>query len=96
MEEKLFAQLSESMEQMGEILRGERESSRITRVEAEDVREIRRASKLSQAKFAELLGISVHTLRNYEQGRRAPQGPTQALFRAIKNDPANVIAALAG
>lgn len=95
MEEKLFAQLSESMEQMGEILRGEREPSRITRVEAEDVREIRKASKLSQAKFAKLLGISVHTLRNYEQGRRTPQGPTQALFRAIKNDPANVIAALA-
>ena len=94
MDKKLFAKLAESMEQMGEITRGEREPSRITRMQIDDVREIRKASRLSQTKFADLLGISVHTLRNYEQGRRAPQGPTQALFRAIKNDPEHVIAAL--
>lgn len=94
MDEKLFSQLAESMEQMGEITRGERDAARITKVVSEDVRQIRLASRLSQAKFAGLIGISVHTLRNYEQGRRAPQGPTQALFRAIKNDPENVIAAL--
>lgn len=95
MDEKLFNQLAESMEQMGEITRGEREPARVTKVASEDVRQIRRASRLSQVKFASLIGISVHTLRNYEQGRRAPQGPTQALFRAIQNDPENVLAALA-
>jgi putative transcriptional regulator len=59
-----------------------------------DVREVRRLTSLSQAKFAELIGIELSTLRNWEQGRRGPTGPARALLRAIQKDPVAVIKAL--
>ena len=59
-----------------------------------DVRAIRALTGLSQAKFAELLGIELSTLRNWEQGRREPTGPGRALLRAIRNNPIAVIQAL--
>jgi putative transcriptional regulator len=59
-----------------------------------DVRAIRAATGLSQAKFAELLGIELATLRNWEQRRREPTGPGRALLRAIRNRPIDVIRAL--
>lgn len=61
-----------------------------------DVRAIRALTKLSQAKFAELLSIEVSTLRNWEQGRRVPTGPARALLRAIRRSPIEVIRALNG
>ena len=59
-----------------------------------DVRKVRAATGLSQAKFAELLSIEVATLRNWEQRRREPTGPARALLRAIRNNPIEVIKAL--
>jgi putative transcriptional regulator len=61
-----------------------------------DVRAIRAATGLSQAKFSELLSIEVATLRNWEQGRRVPTGAARALLRAIQSDPIAVIKALSG
>lgn len=60
-----------------------------------DVAAIRAVTGLSQGDFAAACGISVHTLRNWEQGRRAPQGPARALLLAIAREPQAVIAALA-
>lgn len=71
-----------------------RSSSRITTTGAVDVKAIRQLTGLSQAKFAELLGIELSTLRNWEQGRRQPTGPARALLRAIQNEPVAVIRAL--
>jgi putative transcriptional regulator len=59
-----------------------------------DVCAVRGLTALSQAKFAELLGIELATLRNWEQGRRDPTGPARALLRAIGKDPVGVIRAL--
>ncbi|MFT3820722.1 MAG: helix-turn-helix domain-containing protein [Rubrivivax sp.] len=59
-----------------------------------DVRAVRSLTGLSQTRFAELLGIEAATLRNWEQGRRAPTGPARALLRAIRNNPVEVIKAL--
>ena len=53
----------------------------------EDVAAIRRFVGLSQAAFASALGISVHTLRNWEQGRRTPEGPALALLRIAARHP---------
>lgn len=61
-----------------------------------DVRTIRKVTGLTQRQFAEVLGIELATLRNWEQGRRQPTGPARALLRAIKNDPIGVLKALAG
>lgn len=53
----------------------------------EDVAALRRFIGLSQDLFARALGISVHTLRNWEQGRRMPEGPALALLRIAARHP---------
>lgn len=53
----------------------------------EDVAALRRFVGLSQAAFAQALGISVHTLRNWEQNRRKPEGPALALLRIAARHP---------
>ena len=95
MNKKLFAKLVESMEQAGEIIRGERPPSREFTVDAMAVKKIRKAAGLSQAKFAKVIDVQVATLQNWEQGRREPTGPAKALLRAISKDPKHVLAALA-
>lgn len=52
-----------------------------------DIVLLRRFVGLSQLKFASALGISVHTLRNWEQGRRQPEGPALALLRIAARHP---------
>jgi len=53
----------------------------------EDVAALRRFVGLTQAEFARAMGISVHTLRNWEQGRRSPEGPAIALLRIAARHP---------
>ncbi len=53
----------------------------------EDVVALRRFIDLTQEQFAQALGISVHTLRNWEQGRRRPEGPALALLRIAARHP---------
>lgn len=55
-----------------------------------DVAALRRFIGLTQANFAEALGISVHTLRNWEQDRRTPEGPALALLRIAARHPSVV------
>ena len=55
----------------------------------------RSAARMTQAEFAARIGVPVETVRNWEQGRRAPTGPGRALLRAIRNDPLGVVKALA-
>ncbi len=52
-----------------------------------DIAALRRFVGLSQAQFAQAVGISVHTLRNWEQGRRRPEGPAIALLRIAARHP---------
>jgi DNA-binding transcriptional regulator YiaG len=53
----------------------------------EDVVALRRFIGLTQAQLASAMGISVHTLRNWEQGRRRPEGPAVALLRIAARHP---------
>lgn len=59
-----------------------------------DVATIRAKTGLSQDRFATAFQISAHTLRNWEQGRRVPDGPARALLLAINRDPEGVMRAL--
>ena len=93
MDKKAFERLVASMGQMDQIIRA-RHSARAF-WDAAQVKEIRAITGLSQPKFARLLHVDVGTLRNWEQGRREPTGPAQALLRAIKNNPQAVLKALA-
>ena len=52
-----------------------------------DIAALRRFVGLTQTKFAQAMGISVHTLRNWEQGRRFPEGPAIALLRIAARHP---------
>jgi putative transcriptional regulator len=95
MDEKVFEELIESVRWMKAHQRGKKpKGGRVTARDAVDVREVRATTKLSQAKFADLLSIELSTLRNWEQGRRQPTGPARALLRAIHNDPVAVLRAL--
>lgn len=53
----------------------------------DDISALRRFVGLTQAQFARAMGISVHTLRNWEQGRRRPDGPAIALLRIAARHP---------
>ena len=53
----------------------------------DDVIALRRFTGLTQNQFAKALAISVHTLRNWEQGRRTPEGPALALLRVAARHP---------
>ena len=53
----------------------------------EDIVALRRLTGLTQQQFATALAISVHTLRNWEQGRRTPEGPALALLRIAARHP---------
>ena len=57
------------------------------RLESGDVAALRRFICLTQEQFAEALGISVHTLRNWEQDRVTPDGPGLALLRIAARHP---------
>ena len=94
MKKELFAELLESVREGGEILRGERAPSRSFHFEEPDVRSLREKHGLSQSRFASMMGISVGTLRNWEQGRVLADGPARVLLTVIANDPKAVIRAL--
>jgi len=91
MKDELFKELVASVREGGAIFRGEAEASREFVVEEPDVAAIREEYGLSQAKFAALLGISVRTLQNWEQGRRQPQGPAKVLLRVASRHPEAVL-----
>jgi putative transcriptional regulator len=59
-----------------------------------DIAATRRRLGLSQAEFAAWFGISPGTLRNWEQGRRVPDGPARVLLRVIEREPEAVRRAL--
>lgn len=61
---------------------------------AVDVPAIRKELGLSQEQFARLMGVSVATLRNWEQGRREPHGPARSLLLVASREPAAVLKAL--
>lgn len=94
MRQKDFDDLVSSIKQAGAIRRGERRAARAFVFKPEDVRAIRQSLDKSQAEFALLIGVSVATLRNWEQGRRVPEGPARALLRVAAANPRAVIRAL--
>ena len=87
MKKEPFSELVESVRQGGAILRGKSKPSRAFEITAPDVKRIRAQYQLSQSEFAALLGISVATLRNWEQGRRAPEGPARVLLQVAAKHP---------
>ena len=89
-----FNQLISSVREAGEIRRGHRKASRVFEFKPADVRRVRQKLGKSQTDFAMMIGVSVATLRNWEQGRRVPDGPARALLKIAAKNPAAVAEAL--
>lgn len=87
--------LVDSVRQAGRIRRGEMKPGRVTEFPPVDVKVVRRRLGKSQSEFARMIGVSVSTLQNWEQGRRRPEGPARALLRIAAASPEAVAAALA-
>lgn len=89
-----FDDLVASIRQAGRIRRGEMKPGRVTQFAPADVQAIRARLGKSQAEFARMIGVSVSTLQNWEQGRRRPEGPARALLKVAAEHPRVVCAAL--
>ena len=92
MKPELFEELTKSVREGGAILREETEPSRRFEVAPEavqpsDVTRLRAQLGLSSSQFAALLGVSPATLRRWESGVRAPQGPARVLLRIAQTHP---------
>ncbi len=94
MKDELFADLVASVKEGGEILRGEKEPARTSPYDRLNIKRIREKYDLTQEQFAAMLGISVRTLRNWEQGRRVPEGPAMVLLRVADKHPQAVLDAV--
>jgi putative transcriptional regulator len=95
MKQQDFDNLVSSIREAGRIRRGEAKPSRVTEFAPVDVKAIRERLGKSQTEFAFMIGVSVATLRNWEQGRRRPEGPARALLKVAAVNPEIVAAALA-
>ncbi|MBF0357189.1 MAG: helix-turn-helix domain-containing protein [Magnetococcales bacterium] len=94
MDDSLFSELTQSVKEAGSIKRGEKKPSREFAFAAPDVKAIRKKTGLSQSRFSQLLGVSIKTLQNWEQGRRHPQGPARVLLTVFRSNPNAVTSAL--
>jgi putative transcriptional regulator len=91
MKQELFDELLGSVRQGAKIIRGKRKVSRCFNWSDPNVPQIRKSYGLSQKKFASLLGISLATLRNWEQGRRKPEGAARVLLFVAAKHPEAVL-----
>ncbi len=91
MDDKLFDELLASTKEAKEILAKKTAPSRTFYIDEPNAKEIRSKFNLTQDEFANLLNISVATLRNWEQGRRRPEGPARVLLNVANTYPQALI-----
>ena len=56
-----------------------------------NVKELQEWTGLTHADFSQMIGLSIRTLQNWEQGRREPKGPAKALLRVVERNPQAVL-----
>ncbi|MBC8236880.1 MAG: helix-turn-helix domain-containing protein [Helicobacteraceae bacterium] len=86
MEDIMFDELLASVKETKSIMRGEAKPSRVF-LKNPNPKVIREKLELTQEQFAALMNISVYTLRNWEQGRREPEGPAKVLLNVVNYHP---------
>jgi len=90
MKDDMFDDLIQSTTQAVMISKGKLQASRKFTINPPDIAAIRKITEKSQEDFARMIGVSVGTLRNWEQGRRKPEGPALALLKIVSADPVYV------
>jgi putative transcriptional regulator len=88
--EKLVASIKEAVE----IKAGHKKPSRIYEIKPPEIKTVREKLNVSQTEFALMIGVSIRTLQNWEQGRRKPEGPAKALLRIAARNPSAILDAL--
>jgi putative transcriptional regulator len=94
MKDENFNELLASVKEGSSILKGEKETSRKFHLEHVDIKHIREGYNLTQEQFATMFGISVRTLRNWEEVRRVPKGPAMVLLQVAAKHPEAVLDAV--
>lgn len=95
MNDKQFAELQDAVRMMGKHLRGQTVAGmRATEVPTPDVKAIREAAQVSQSEFAQLIGVNLRTLQNWEQHRSRPTGAARALLKIVAANPRAALKAL--
>lgn len=84
---KFSKDLVQGLKEAAEFVEGHNAGVRVHAVEVPDVRAIRQQLHMSQQRFAETYRIPLPTLKNWEQGRRAPDAPAAAYLQAIARQP---------
>ncbi|MBE9558192.1 MAG: helix-turn-helix domain-containing protein [Proteobacteria bacterium] len=98
MSKEVFEGIKAGLEEALAHMRGEETGAVVhtVMVPVVDVRAVRKKLGMSQDVFARQFGVSAATVRNWEQGRRRPEGPARVLLRVIDKEPEAVKRALAG
>jgi putative transcriptional regulator len=94
---RLGDEIIEGLQGALEYSRGNTEGCRVHRVripERVDVRDVRDRLEMTQQEFADRFGFSVYSVRNWEQGRRQPEGPARILLTIIDREPEAALRAL--
>lgn len=94
MDDNLFNELLSGVKEMKEIRTGKRMPAKITKLKKNEVTEVRQKLRLTQTQFATAFGISVATLRNWEQGHRNPTGPAVTLIKVAQKHPKAILETL--
>ena len=94
MKKEHFGKLVASIKEAGEIKAGRKAPSRVYEIKPPEIKMVRENLNVSQNEFALMIGVSVRTLQNWEQGRRQPEGPAKALLRIAAKNPSAVLEAL--
>ena len=94
MKKEHFEKLVASIREAGEIKSGRKVPSRAYEIKPPEIKAVRKKLNVSQNEFALMIGVSVRTLQNWEQGRRKPEGPAKALLRIASKNPDAVFDAL--
>jgi len=94
MNKEHFSKLVASIEEAGEIKAGRKRPSRKYEITPPDIKMVREKLQVTQREFATMIGVSIRTLQNWEQGRRKPEGPANALLKVATKNPKAVLEAL--
>lgn len=91
---KAYTEISEGLDDAIAHAKGKKARAKDHHMEPIDVKSIRQKTGMSQQRFCATFGISIGTLRHWEQGLRSPRGAARVLLKVVENNPKAVIKAI--